>query len=214
MLIVRAVVESDLDGLLDLARLVGPGMTTLKPDRRALAARLATACASFAERIDPAQRDYLFVMEDPERAAIVGTCAVKAAVGLHEPFYNYRIGTLVHSSKELGVFSRLDTLYLSNDLTGSAELCSLFLHPDYRKGHHGKLLSRSRFLFIAQYPHLFPERLIAEMRGYQDEAGRSPFWDSLGQHFFRMDFDRADDLTSLGREGGGLDPKVVGHKRK
>ncbi|GIZ53861.1 arginine N-succinyltransferase [Noviherbaspirillum aridicola] len=200
MLIIRAIAESDIDGLLALAQLVGPGMTTLKPDRRALGARVEIACASFAEQIDPTERDYLFVMEDSERGAIVGACAVRAAVGLHEPFYNYRIGTLVHSSKELGVFSQLDTLYLSNDLTGSAELCSLFLHPDYRRGHHGKLLSRSRFLFIAQFPHLFPERLIAEMRGYQDEAGRSPFWDSLGQHFFRMDFSRADDLTSLGKK--------------
>ncbi|HEY8606673.1 MAG TPA: arginine N-succinyltransferase [Noviherbaspirillum sp.] len=200
MLVIRAIQHADLDGLLALTELVGPGMTTLKPDRKAMALRVETACASFAEQIDPAERDYLFVMEDTGTGKLVGACAVRAAVGLHEPFYNYRIGTLVHSSKELGVLSRLDTLYLSNDLTGSAELCSLFLHPDYRRGHNGKLLSRSRFLFIAQFPHLFPEKLIAEMRGYQDTEGRSPFWDSLGKHFFQMDFSRADDLTSLGKK--------------
>ena len=37
----------------------------------------------------------------------------------------------------------MDTLYLSNDLTGCSELCSLFLHPDYRQGNHGKLLSKT-----------------------------------------------------------------------
>jgi arginine N-succinyltransferase len=200
MLVVRAIREQDTDGLLDLVREVGFGMTTLKPDRAALSARVAIACASFAERIPPPQRDYLFVMEDSVKGRIVGVCAIKAAVGLEEPFYNYRIGTLVHSSNELKVFSRMDTLYLSNDLTGCAELCSLFLHPDYRSGTNGKLLSKSRFMFMAQFPHLFPEKLIAEMRGYQRADGTSPFWDSLGHHFFKMDFSRADDLSALGKK--------------
>lgn len=200
MLVVRAIRESDLEGLLALVGLVGSGMTTLKPDRKTLGQRVEIACASFAEQIAPPQRDYVFVMEDTSTGKVVGVCAIKSAVGLDEPFYNYRIGTLVHSSKELKVFSRMDTLYLSNDLTGCAELCSLFLHPDYRYGTNGKLLSKSRFMFIAQFPHLFSEKLIAEMRGYQRADGRSPFWDSLGHHFFRMDFSRADDLTSLGQK--------------
>jgi arginine N-succinyltransferase len=200
MLTVRAIRESDLDQLLALASQTGTGMTTLKPDREVLARRVEIACASFAERVAPPQRDYVFVMEDCAIGRVVGVCAIKGAIGLEEPFYNYRIGTLVHSSRELQVFSRMETLYLSNDLTGCAELCSLFLHPDYRSGSNGKLLSKSRFLFIAQFPQLFPEKLIAEMRGYQRADGRSPFWDSLGRHFFRMEFDRADDLTSLGKK--------------
>lgn len=200
MLLVRAITEKDLDGLLALAQMVGSGMTTLKPDRKALGQRVEIACASFAEAIAPELRDYVFVMEDTAAQRVVGVCAIKGAVGLDQPFYNYRIGTLVHSSKALGVFSRMDTLYLSNDLTGCAELCSLFLHPDYRHGTNGKLLSKCRFMFIAEFPHLFPTRLIAEMRGFQDAGRRSPFWDSLGCHFFRMDFDRADDLTSLGQK--------------
>ncbi|HEY0845900.1 MAG TPA: arginine N-succinyltransferase [Noviherbaspirillum sp.] len=200
MLVVRAIREQDLDGLLALAELVGSGMTTLKPDRKSLGQRVEVACASFTGQIAPQQRDYVFVMEDTATGKVVGVCAIKAAVGLDEPFYNYRIGTLVHSSKELKVFSRMDTLYLSNDLTGCAELCSLFLHPDYRHGANGKLLSKSRFMFIAQFPQLFSEKLIAEMRGYQSPDGRSAFWDSLGHHFFQMDFSRADDLTSLGQK--------------
>ena len=200
MLVVRAIQPNDLDGLLDLAGRVGGGMTTLKADRAMLGKRVDVACASFAEAIPPEQRDYLFVMEDVAKGAMVGVCAIKSAVGLEEPFYNYRIGTLVHSSKELNVFSRMETLYLSNDLTGCSELCSLFLHPDYRSGNNGKLLSKSRLLFIAQFPHLFGEKLIAEMRGFLRPDGSSPFWDSLGQHFFQMEFERADDLTSLGKK--------------
>ena len=200
MLVVRAITASDLDALIDLARQVGSGMTTLKPDRKMLGDRVAVAVESFAQTIPPEQRDYMFVMEDTSNGRLAGICAIKGAVGLDEPFYNYRIGTLVHSSRELNVFTRMDTLYLSNDLTGSTELCSLFLHPDYRSGNNGKWLSKSRFLFIAQFPHLFTEKLIAEMRGFQAEDGTSPFYEGLGRHFFKMDFNHVDDLTALGKK--------------
>ncbi|MBI3148785.1 MAG: arginine N-succinyltransferase [Betaproteobacteria bacterium] len=200
MIIIRTVTEGDLEALFALATEVDGGMTTFKADREALTRRIETACASFGERIAQTQRDYVFVLEDLEAGRLAGVCAIKAAVGLEEPFYNYRIGTLVHSSRELKVFSRMDTLYLSNDLTGCAELCSLFLHPEYRQGNNGKLLSKSRFLFMAQFARFFPERLIAELRGYQRPDGTSPFWESLGRHFFKMDFARADDLTAVGKK--------------
>ena len=200
MLVVRAIKASDLDALLELATQVGSGMTTLKPDRKMLGHRVEVAVASFAQTIPPEQRDYMFVMEDISCGRLAGVCAIKGAVGLDEPFYNYRIGTLVHSSHELNIFTRMDTLYLSNDLTGATELCSLFLHADYRTGNNGKWLSKSRFLFIAQFPELFTEKLIAEMRGYQAEDGRSPFYEGLGRHFFKMDFNHVDHLTALGKK--------------
>jgi arginine N-succinyltransferase len=200
MLVIRAIQAHDLDALIDMAHQVGSGMTTLKPDRQMLGARVECAVASFAETIPPEERDYMFVLEDTEAGRIVGVCAIKGAVGLSEPFYNYRIGTLVHCSRELGVFTRMDTLYLSNDLTGSTELCSLFLLPEYRTGYNGKWLSKSRFLFIAQFPHLFTEKIIAEMRGFQDEQGNSPFYEGLGRHFFKMDFNHVDGLTAVGKK--------------
>ena len=200
MLVVRAIEASDLDALIELAHQVGSGMTTLKPDRKMLGDRVAIAVASFAGLIPPEQRDYMFVMEDTGNGRLAGVCAIKGAVGLDEPFYNYRIGTLVHSSRELDVFTRMDTLYLSNDLTGATELCSLFLHPDYRSGNNGKWLSKSRFLFIAQFPQLFTAKLIAEMRGYQLDDGSSPFYEGLGRHFFKMDFNHVDHLTAMGKK--------------
>ena len=200
MLVIRSAKMSDLDALIVMARLAGSGMTTLKPDPEMLGKRLRTAEASFAETIPPEERDYMFVLEHTEDNSIAGVCAIKGAVGLTEPFYNYRIGTLVHCSRELDVFTRMETLYLSNDLTGSSELCSLFLLPQYRAGFNGKWLSKSRFLFIAQFQHLFTEKIIAEMRGYQDEKGDSPFYEGLGRHFFKMDFDHVDGLTALGKK--------------
>lgn len=200
MLVIRSIQLEDLDALIAMAHQVGSGMTTLKPDRKMLGDRVAIAVASFNETIPPEARDYMFVLEDTAEGRVAGICAIKGAVGLTEPFYNYRIGTLVHSSRELDVFSRMETLYLSNDLTGATELCSLFLHPDYRSGNNGKWLSKSRFLFIAQFKALFTEKIIAEMRGFQAEDGSSPFYEGLGRHFFKMDFDHVDDLTALGKK--------------
>lgn len=197
MLVVRSARPADLEAVLQLASCAGPGMTTLKPDRQALAARLALAQASFQQTIPPEQRDYVFVLEDLANGRIGGIAAIKAAVGLDEPFYNYRLGTLVHSAAAAGVYARHQVLYLSHDLTGSAELCSLFLHPDYRRGGAGRLLSKSRFMFIAQFPQLFTRGVFAEMRGFQDAHG-SPFWESIGRKFFGMDFARADDMCQPG----------------
>ena len=53
-------------------------------------------------------------------------------------------------------------------MTGTAELCSLFLHPDWRRDGNGSLLSKSRFLFLAEFPEYFSPRVIAEMRGVSD----------------------------------------------
>ncbi len=55
-------------------------------------------------------------------------------------------------------------------------------------------------LFIAEFRHLFGDKLIAEMRGMSDEEGRSPFWESLGRHFFKMEFSQADYLTGVGNK--------------
>ncbi len=198
MLVVRNATVADLDAILALAAGIGPGMTTLKPDRAALARRLEVVAASFAATIAPEEADYLFVLEDPAARRVCGVSAIKAAVGLDEPFYNYRLSTSVHASPESGLVNRVQSLHLVHDLAGASELCSLYLHPDYRHGWNGRLLSKARLLFIAQFPELFAARIFAEMRGYQDEQGRSPFWDSVGRPFFRMDFHEADDLCGSG----------------
>ncbi|MFT5706253.1 MAG: arginine N-succinyltransferase, partial [Oceanospirillaceae bacterium] len=140
---------------------------------------------------------FLFVLEDTQTQVIAGICAIEAAVGLSEPWYNYRIGTLVHASKELSVYNQMQTLTISNDHTGYSELCTLFLHPDYRHSKNGHLLSKSRLMFIAEFPQLFNQKLVAEMRGYSDSNGISPFWEGLGKHFFSIDFTTADKMSSV-----------------
>jgi arginine N-succinyltransferase len=206
MMVIRPIAAHDLDALLAMATAAGVGLTTLPADRAQLEKRIAASLDAFAGRAHKADEIFVFVLEDVDMGGvgspnkIVGTCAVAAAVGLRQPWYSYRVGLVVHASQELGIFTQTPTLFLSNDHTGHSELCSLFLDPEYRHGRNGSLLSKSRFLFVAQFRHLFAEKMIAELRGVSDEHGKSPFWESLGRHFFSMDFSQADYLTGIGKK--------------
>jgi arginine N-succinyltransferase len=198
-MIVRPVHVTDLPALLALVRLAGRGLSTLPASEERLAHRLRWAQRTFAEQVERADADYLFVLEDDDQQ-VVGVSALSGAVGLREPWYNYRVGLTVSSSPDLGIQRQIPTLFLNNEMTGQSEICSLFLRPDQRQGHNGRLLSLARLLFVAEYPHLFGDKLIAELRGSADEQGCSPFWDSLGRHFFKMDFSHADHLSGLGNK--------------
>jgi arginine N-succinyltransferase len=198
-MIVRPVQVTDLPALLALVQQAGRGLTTLPANEERLIHRLRWAKRTFAEQVERADADYLFVIEDDDQQ-VVGVSALTGAMGLREPWYNYRVGLTVSSSAALGIQRHLPTLFLNNEMTGQSELCSLFLRPDQRQGSHGRLLSLGRLLFVAEFPHLFGDKLIAELRGSADEQGCSPFWDSVGRHFFKMDFSHADHLSWLGNK--------------
>ncbi|BBP77964.1 arginine N-succinyltransferase [Pseudomonas gingeri NCPPB 3146 = LMG 5327] len=198
-MIVRPARLSDLPALLSLARSAGAGLTTLPADPVRLRHRLEWAEKTFAGEAQRADADYLFVLETAQ-GEVVGICAVAGAVGLREPWYNYRLGLFVAASKSLSINRHLPTLFLGNDMTGHSELCSLFLGAGHRNGLNGRLLSKARFLFLAEFRGHFGDKVIAEMRGYSDEQGVSPFWEGLGRHFFKMDFADADYLTGQGNK--------------
>lgn len=199
--VIRPAEPSDLERLEALIAQVRAGVTSLSIDRSTLRDKIEASVRSFAERVsEPSHEDYFFVLADDGVGEIAGMCAIKAAVGLKDPFYSYRIGTVVHASKELNVHRVHPALYLSNDYTGCTELTSLFLSPAHRGRGLGTLLSKSRLLFIAEFPERFAPKLIAEIRGVSDDEGRSPFWDGLGQHFFSMDFPTADHLVGTGHK--------------
>lgn len=200
MMIIRPITHADLPALLGLAKSTGVGLTTLPPNEVELTKRVAAAVASFAGAAQQADEIFLFVLEDTAAKRVVGTCGLATAVGLRQPWYSYRVGLVVHASQELGLFTRTQTLFLSNDHTGHTELCSLFLDAAYRRDGNGQLLSKSRLLFLGQHRARFSKKIIAELRGVSDDAGKSPFWESLGRHFFSMEFSQADYLTGIGKK--------------
>jgi len=200
MMVIRPVEHDDLAQLLSLAGKTGGGLTSLPVDSDTLKARIERSQLTWQDALPRGEQGYVFVLADSEDNRAVGICAIEVAVGLQEPWYNFRVGTQVHASKELNVYASLPTLSLSNDHTGSSELCTLFLDPDYRDGKNGYLLSKSRFLFMANFRDRFMQHVVAEMRGVSDDAGHSPFWDSVGSRFFSMEFRKADFLSGTGQK--------------
>jgi arginine N-succinyltransferase len=199
--VLRPIEEKDLAGLKALALSIKDGMTSLPPEESALEDRINHSLRSFDYRIKSAGADhYLFVLESVPNAEVVGTAGIIARVGGFDPFYTYELKKegLVHPS--LGIDKQMDVLHLKLDHKGPSELCSLSLRPEYRRAGLGQLLSLSRFLFIASFPQRFDERVIAELRGFTDDAGLSPFWEAVGRHFFNQTFAAADFLSGIGQK--------------
>ena len=207
MFYIRPIEAADLPAVLALSEHTGTGLTTLPANRERLAERIERSLKSFAGAAQLADACYVFVLVDGAAnqggrgiEQVVGISAIEAAVGMKEPWYNYHVGTLVHASQALAVYTVAPTLFLANDHTGNTELCSLFLDQGYRQGKNGVLLAKSRLLFIAEFGDRFAAKVIAELRGRLDEDGRSPFWEGLGRHFFAMEYSTADYLTGIGQK--------------
>lgn len=190
---IRPAYLGDHAEILALAALAGTGMSSLPQDSEVLYNKITHSVQSFEGRPHaPEEEAFLFVLEDTVHHRLAGTCGIVAHVGLRRPFYSYKLSTLSQASREAGVYSLQQVLHMVNDYTGASEIGSLFLHPDYHHGGSGRLLSRSRYMMLAEYPHLFADMVISEIRGVQDDDHHSPFYDNLARHFFKMDFAQAD----------------------
>ena len=201
MLVVRRVYEDDLDSLFDLIQKSEFGLTTLKISKWTLAARIEKSVFAFQQKnSSPDGLPYVFVMEDLSKGLIVGTCSVYSKVGGFEPQYHYQIKQSRHISEDLNLENYIDVLHLHEVHDGPSEIGSLFLSPDYWGRGYGRLLSLSRFLFMADFKQRFETEVIAEMRGVVDEHGKSPLWSALGSYFFQIDFPKADTLSSKSKK--------------
>lgn len=195
---VRPAEAGDVEALYEMAKLTGGGFTNLPPDRDALAERLARSQVAFESDLEqPADHLYIHVLVNSADGRVCGTAQIFSRVGETWPFYSYRLGNITQTSKELGRTFKANTLSLTTDMDGSTEVGGLFLHPKERAAGVGRLLARSRYLFIRQHRARFADRVIAELRGIVDDAGCSPFWDALAGKFFGMTFQEADQFNSL-----------------
>lgn len=212
MLVVRPIAKQDYSALYLCAEESGHGFTSLPVNKQLLNNRIDHSVASFNKPNvdDPSDEGYLMVGFDSESGEVAGTTGIEAAVGWDVPFYSYHISKVVHSSQKLGVSNVVKLLTLGNNYTGCSELCTLFLRPKFREGLNGRLMSKCRFLMMAEHPERFSKTIFAEMRGVSDEEGNSPFWSWLQEHFFSIDFTLADYLTGIGKKGfiADLMPKL------
>ena len=202
MLIVRPSRPEDIDAFAELAAAAGPGFTSLSVPRADLVTRLAKSRAAYhgAAEAEPG-RVYLLMLEDTETGEVVGVSAVKAKIGIEDPYFNFRVLKVAQKSVAVDRRYDMDVLHLVNECGGSTEVGTLFVRADYRGKRArvrgaGRLISQARYMLIAASPERFSDTVVAELRGHVDADGHSPFWEALGRKFFQMSFEDADRISA------------------
>jgi arginine N-succinyltransferase len=202
MIYLRPIKEQDLDGLVALISNASLGLTTLPKDRKILEHKVLVSIQSFRKEVFyPEDEHYLFVLEDLETDKIIGVSAIDAitgGTGGRDPLYFYKKEFVTNNSTLPQVTKIIATLTPVSYAHGPSEVCSLYLHQDYRKHGLGRLLSLARFHFIASFSERFTESITAELRGVI-ENNVSPFWEGVGRHFFDVTFEEAMEFLKYGR---------------
>jgi len=199
MIILRPIKASDEYQFIDLANLSHIGLTSLPKDTHILHNRIFHSITSFNKKVTaPGDEEYIFVLEDTDSKKIMGMSALHAKTGGTDFLYFFKKH---FSSSKTHIEQVVKTVPLLSPVTyetGPSEVCSLYLHPDFRKSGFGKLLSSGRFLYIAAFQERFTADIIAELRGVI-ENDISPFWDGVGRHFLNMSFAEALEMMKYGR---------------
>tara|TARA_Y100001970_G_scaffold238401_1_gene299599 strand:+ start:1085 stop:2251 length:1167 start_codon:yes stop_codon:yes gene_type:complete len=194
-LIVRPVELHDLDDVYDLSLMAQSGLSTLPKDKRLLEEKIQKSVDSFNHHISKAHDElYLFVMVDLTIKKVVGLSGILSNVGCYDSFYTYQRGECYHKDSKHSSLSH-QVLTLSREPFQASELCTLYLHPEYRQCGAGRFLSLVRFLYMAGHIDRFRSTVIAELRGISNEDGSCPFWDVVMKPFFEMSFSEADELS-------------------
>lgn len=186
--IVRVATVEDLGGLLPLLPPAGRGVPVLPSGAG----------------------EWLYAAIRAGGAAVDGCVRVRRGIGLEQPRYWYHVGCAVQAAPELGLYHRQRTLLLGNDLTGAWEIADLACdRASLDEPAQARLLGRlvaaalecialrrdaaagapqeavgTRALACGIAAH---ERVVCEIPGLRDAEGTSPFWRSLGRHFYDGD---------------------------
>lgn len=193
---IRVVSPDDLDAVLELAGRGGSGLTSLPPERAALADKIAASEAAIGSAEARNNGAAIMLVAELERK-VVATGMIFASAGAEWPFYSYRLTRQASVSRTLGRYRAQKVLNLVNDFDGEVEVGGLLVDPAMRGRSIGRLMARARYLFIGQHRDWFANRVMAELRGWQDEKGGSPVWEAIGRHFYDMDFHEADRTGAI-----------------
>jgi len=200
-MLVRPARMEDVKGLTELSKKAGRGLTTMPKTAAEMTQRIEHSIAALSRSgPNPPPEDatteiYFLVLEEEDR--VIGTAGIFTNLGSERPFYSYRISQITRESPELDIRSDVEILSLVNDYHGYCEIGTLFLDPAWRGGGRGRLLSFSRFMLMAAHPDRFNANVLAEIRGWSDSDERFPFWEAIGQKFFKMGFVEADKRSTI-----------------
>lgn len=188
MIIIRPITKNDQEIFVEFSFDAALGIRNLPRDRERLQEKIQKSEYALSQDIiQPGKEEYLFVLEDLSTKRIGGVCGILTSLDPSKS-YDYRIETLRTLAKHPSAVKEIKILNLVKSKQEASEVCSLYLQPTFRHSGQGRLLSLSRFLFIASHRQRFRNKIIAEMRGYIDSRQISPFWEAIGRHFCDLSF--------------------------
>lgn len=188
MALFRPARQEDLSAIATVTAQAEPGMTNLPRTKTAISDRIEQT-AQFIDR-SATSNCILFVVERQGR--VDGISVIIPALGRKRPFYSFRKNPFDRRSATLNHSLSVDTLTLTTYFNGYVELATLFIAPWARGEGLGRLLSYGRLSFIHAHRDRFGHNLMADIRGWTDSRGNSPFWRHLASKFIPLSFGDAD----------------------
>ncbi len=229
MFVIRRARIEDVSTLLKLARMVH--FINLPPDREVIAAKVTTSRLSFARAAGkpsaqipstqhkPAkassskespqglaaggtdQNLFLFILENTESGAVLGTSQVLAQMGgPGNPNYAFKLEKRDFFADDIKTGTSHVVARLHKDESGPTEIGGLILQPASRGANLGRFLSFVRFHFIGLHRQLFADRVLGEMMAPITDDGRNLLWEYLGRRFIPLSYVEADTQCQRSRQ--------------
>ncbi|MGB3456142.1 MAG: arginine N-succinyltransferase [Litorimonas sp.] len=190
--IFRLATPDDAESITIFTAEAEPGLTTVPRTRDRVDAYIDATHRYLAG--DEEANRLLFVVE--RDGVVQGISGIIPRLGLDRPFYSFKRSRHARRSSQLDLRVEYETLQLTTDFDGWSELASIYLAPEARGRGVARLLSLGRLCFVDSHRELFDGKLMADIRGWVDERGVSPFWEHLTSQFIATDFDVADRLSA------------------
>lgn len=188
----RPANADDISAITAFTSKADSGLTTVPKSKTAVTDYISES-VEFLEGKAGANR-LLFVAEQDGK--ILGISGIIPKLGVDRPFYSFKRSRHARKASQQDLSVRYDTLQLTTDFDDYTELATIFLAPEARGTGVGRLLSLGRLGFIHANRERFEDRLMADIRGWVNKDGVSPFWKHLTSKFIQTDFDTADKLSS------------------
>lgn len=199
---IRGSLVTDEEQILDIAGHLNT--VNLPEEREGVKQILEISQKSFTQAVkEPKRRQYVFVLVDRQKDAIIGTSMVFGQLGRRDAPYIYLdVIDEERYSQTLDKHFKHTTLKIGYSYNGPTEIGGLVLHPDYRRVPErlGQFLSYVRFLYIKMHRDCFRDEVLAELLPPLEKDGTSHLWDALGRHFTDMTYAEADKLSRRNKE--------------
>lgn len=201
MYLIRQSRPEDWEGILEVARFLDT--VNLPADKAHIEKILELSEGSFQETIEPSAREYLFVLEETDSKRVIGTSMIHSQHGTKRaPHVYFSVLKDERYSQTIDRYFVHEVLRLGYNYDGPTEIGGLILLPEFRRSKFklGKLLSFTRFLFIAMHRSVFRDNVMAELLPPLEPDGTSVLWEQMGKRFTNLTYQEADLLSKENKE--------------